>query len=53
MSQDNLIKLACTVCKRINYYSTKNRKKLVEVKLTPNKYCKWCKKRTKHKESKK
>ena len=52
MSQDQLIKLACTSCKRINYWSRKNRK-LVERKIELNKYCKWCKKQTKHKEAKK
>ena len=35
-----------------NYYKQKN-KKLVERKLEFQKYCKWCRKRTVHKESKK
>ncbi len=52
MSQDNLIKLQCSVCKRINYWTSKNRKK-VERKLEFSKYCKWCKKHTTHKEGKK
>ena len=52
MSQDRLIKLACSKCKRINYWSSKN-KKLVTKKIELNKYCKWCKKNTKHKEAKK
>ena len=52
MSQDRLIKLACSTCKRINYWSSKN-KKLVVDKIELNKYCKWCKKKIKHKESKK
>jgi len=52
MSQDQLIKLACKNCKRINYWSRKNRKK-VERKIELNKYCKWCKKTTVHKEVKK
>jgi len=26
MSQDNLIKLECTECGKLNYYSTKNKK---------------------------
>ncbi|MBD3251091.1 50S ribosomal protein L33 [Candidatus Uhrbacteria bacterium] len=51
MSQDNLIKLECTVCKRINYHSKKNKKKLKN-RLEENKYCKHCKKRTPHKETK-
>ncbi|HJO89643.1 MAG: 50S ribosomal protein L33 [Candidatus Pacebacteria bacterium] len=52
MSQDRLIKLACEKCKRINYWSRKNKKK-VERKIELKKYCKWCKKQTVHKESKK
>ncbi|HBB65379.1 MAG TPA: 50S ribosomal protein L33 [Candidatus Vogelbacteria bacterium] len=52
MSQDNLIKLACSTCKRVNYWSSKNRKK-VERKIELKKYCKWCKKATIHKEVKK
>ena len=51
MSQINLIKLQCAKCKRINYHSRKN-KKTVERKIELQKYCKWCKKRTMHKESK-
>lgn len=50
MSQDNLIKFKCTACKRINYYSTKNKKTLTE-KLKPTKFCKWCHKHTAHAES--
>ena len=52
MSQERLIKLACTKCKRINYWSRKNKKK-VERKIELVKFCKWCKKRTPHKEAKK
>jgi large subunit ribosomal protein L33 len=52
MSQDRLIKLACTDCKRVNYWSRKNKKK-VERKIELDKYCKWCKKHTTHKEAKK
>lgn len=52
MSQDQLFKLACTKCGRINYWSRKNRK-LVERKIDIKKYCKWCKAHTKHKEVKK
>ena len=52
MSQDKLIKLACGTCKRINYWSRKN-KKLVTRKIELKKYCRWCKKNTKHKEAKK
>ena len=52
MSQDRLIKLACKDCKRINYWSSKN-KKLVERKIDLSKHCKWCRKHTAHKEIKK
>ena len=52
MSQDQLIKLACQDCKRINYWSRKN-KKLVTKKIELKKFCKWGKKQTNHKEVKK
>jgi large subunit ribosomal protein L33 len=52
MSQDQLIKLACDTCKRTNYWSRKN-KKLVTKKIELKKYCRWCRKSTKHKEAKK
>ncbi len=52
MPQPNLIKLKCEKCKRINYWSSKNRK-LVERKIELKKYCKWCRKHALHKEAKK
>jgi large subunit ribosomal protein L33 len=52
MSQDQLIKLACQECKKVNYWSRKNRKK-VERKIELKKYCKNCRKQTIHKEIKK
>ena len=52
MSQDQLIKLACTKCGRTNYWTRKN-KKLVERKIELNKFCKWCRAQTVHKEAKK
>ncbi|MES2006950.1 MAG: 50S ribosomal protein L33 [Patescibacteria group bacterium] len=52
MSQDRLIRLACQKCKRINYWSSKN-KKLVERKIELKKWCKWCRLQTVHKEVKK
>ena len=52
MSQDRLIKMACQDCKRINYWTSKN-KKLVERKLEFKKFCKWCQKHVSHKETKK
>ena len=51
MSQDNLIKLECTECKRINYYSSKNKKNLKN-RIELKKHCKWCKKHALHKETK-
>jgi len=48
---ENLIKLQCQICKLYNYYSRKN-KKLVERKIELQKYCRHCRKHTKHKESK-
>lgn len=51
MSQDNLIKLECSDCHRINYHTRKN-KKLVKKRLELKKFCQWCKKRTIHKETK-
>jgi large subunit ribosomal protein L33 len=52
MSQQHLIKLTCSDCKRINYWSRKN-KKQVERKIELKKYCKWCRKQVVHKEAKK
>jgi len=52
MSQDKLIKLVCTKCKRTNYWTRKNKKK-VERKIEYMKFCKWDKTRTVHKEAKK
>jgi len=51
MSQENLLRLKCSICKRANYYTSKN-KKTVEKKLEFKKFCKWCKKSTTHKEAK-
>ena len=51
MSQDRLFRLKCTVCKSANYYTDKN-KKLVTKKIELKKYCKKCRKSTKHKEAK-
>ncbi|MFZ5364052.1 MAG: 50S ribosomal protein L33 [Patescibacteria group bacterium] len=51
MSQENLIKMECSVCKRVNYFSHKN-KKTLKNRLEMKKHCKWCKKHTMHKETK-
>jgi len=50
MSQDNLTKMACTACKKVNYHTKKNKR--IKVRLELNKLCPHCKKRTLHKESK-
>jgi large subunit ribosomal protein L33 len=51
MSQDNLIKLECTECHKVNYHSHKN-KKVIKERLELKKFCKFCKKHTPHKETK-
>jgi large subunit ribosomal protein L33 len=45
-------KLACTVCKKTNYF-VKKTKATAEKKLELKKFCSTCKKHTPHKESKK
>ena len=50
--KEKLIKLACGKCKRVNYMTRKNKKK-VERKIEFKKYCNWCKAQTVHKEAKK
>lgn len=52
MSQDRLIKLACAKCKRVTYWSRKNKRK-VERKIEMPKFCKFCRAHTVHKEAKK
>ncbi|MFH1890101.1 MAG: 50S ribosomal protein L33 [Candidatus Kuenenbacteria bacterium] len=49
--KERLIKLECTECKRVNYYSQKN-KKVHKERLELKKYCNSCKKHTPHKETK-
>jgi len=51
MSQDTLIKMECTVCKSLNYRSTKN-KKILKDRLELKKLCTKCNTRTVHKETK-
>ncbi len=43
--------LACTDCKRRNYFTVKNKKNDPD-RLEMRKYCKFCKKHTSHKETK-
>ena len=46
-----LITLQCSECKRRNYTSTRNKKTKTE-RLETQKYCKFCRKHTLHKEVK-
>ena len=46
------LKVQCTVCKTVNYF-TKKTKKTAEKKLEMKKFCKKCKKTTPHKEGRK
>jgi large subunit ribosomal protein L33 len=46
-----IIKLACSECKRRNYTTVKN-KRNTTTKIELKKYCKWDKKHTLHKETK-
>lgn len=47
-----LVSLRCDECKNVNYTEEKNKKNTPE-KLELNKYCKHCRKTTKHVETKK
>lgn len=53
MSQDKLKKIACTKCKRINYWTTRRIKGEKVEKLELNKFCKHCRAQVPHKEVKK
>ncbi|MDQ7829886.1 MAG: 50S ribosomal protein L33 [Armatimonadota bacterium] len=46
----DVITLACSVCKRRNYVTTKNKKNDPD-RLELRKYCRWCRKHTPHKET--
>ena len=46
-----MIKLECTECKTVNYFSHKNKKTLKE-RLEMKKYCPKCNTHTMHKETK-
>ena len=46
-----IITLGCTICKRYNYTTTRNKKKKT-TKLEIKKYCPFCKKQLLHKEVK-
>jgi large subunit ribosomal protein L33 len=47
----DIVTLACTVCKRRNYSTTKNKKKTTD-RLEFSKYCRFCRKHVGHRESK-
>jgi large subunit ribosomal protein L33 len=47
----DIVHLACGDCKRRNYSTTKNKKKTTE-RIGFNKYCRFCRKHTAHKETK-
>lgn len=49
---ENMVKLKCVDCNRINFYTRKNKKK-VERKIELKKFCKGCRKNTLHKETRK
>jgi len=51
MSQETLIKLECTGCRKVTHFSRKN-KKTLKNRLEMKKHCKFCKKHTPHKETK-
>lgn len=50
MGKDKIV-LACTECKQRNYCTTKNKKNSPD-RLEMNKYCKFCRKHTLHRETK-
>jgi large subunit ribosomal protein L33 len=47
----DIISMACSVCKRRNYSTMKNKKNDPD-RLERNKYCRFCHKHTSHKEVK-
>ncbi len=51
MANKKNVRLECSICKHINYLTTRNAK-TVPNKLEQRKYCKFCRKVTIHKETK-
>ncbi|MEA3362100.1 MAG: 50S ribosomal protein L33 [Thermodesulfobacteriota bacterium] len=47
----DIVTLACVECKQRNYTTTKNKRNTPD-KLEFNKYCRFCRKHTSHKETK-
>ncbi|MDE2311801.1 MAG: 50S ribosomal protein L33 [Patescibacteria group bacterium] len=55
MSQESLINMECTVCHNLNYQTKKSKGKAnpgAKKRLELQKFCKFCKKKTLHKETK-
>ena len=52
MAKKPFVKMQCQICKKTNYFAHKS-KAVGDKKLELKKFCKWCKKHTAHKESKK
>ena len=50
-SKRDLVTLECTECKRSRYTTTKSRR-LHPERQEQNKYCRWCKHHTLHRETK-
>ena len=49
--KDKRVKFECTECKRVNYFSQKNKTNVPD-RLELSKYCRFCKKHVPHKETK-
>ncbi|MDR7483613.1 MAG: 50S ribosomal protein L33 [Armatimonadota bacterium] len=45
-----IVTLACTVCRRRTYTTTKNKRNDPD-RLERRKYCKWCRRHTPHRET--
>lgn len=50
MSQEKLAKMECSECKRVGYFTTRNKK--LKTRLQLKKHCKHCKKHNDFKETK-
>lgn len=54
-AKDRYVTMACSECKRCNYYLHKSQGKKTSgqaIKLDLKKFCRWCRKHTEHKEGK-
>ena len=51
LGMETIISLQCNDCKRRNYTTVKNKKNDPD-RLELQKYCRWCRKHTPHKETK-